>query len=189
MTRGNLIYVIGPSGCGKDSIMLYARKHCPGSEAAFAHRYITRPADAGGENHVALLPDEYRARLDLGLFALSWDSHGNRYGVGIEIDAWMESGLNVVVNGSRAYLPEAVRRYPDLVPVLVSVESDILRQRLILRGRESAAEIEGRLERAGNYSVSHPALRRIDNSGELSDAGRALLELARKKPVRMRRAV
>ena len=102
MTPGNLIYVIGPSGCGKDSIMLYARKHCPGSEAAFAHRYITRPADAGGENHVALLPDEYRARLDLGLFALAWDSHGNRYGVGLEIDAWLEAGLNVVVNGSRA---------------------------------------------------------------------------------------
>ncbi|WP_338668774.1 phosphonate metabolism protein/1,5-bisphosphokinase (PRPP-forming) PhnN [Pseudodesulfovibrio methanolicus] len=189
MTRGNLIYVIGPSGCGKDSIMLYARKHCPGSEAAFAHRYITRPADAGGENHVALLPDEYRARLDLGLFALAWDSHGNRYGVGIEIDAWLEAGLNVVVNGSRAYLPEAVRRYPDLVPALVTVDPDILRQRLVLRGRETAEEVEGRLQRAGDYAVSHPALRTIDNSGELSSAGRALLELARKRPPRMRRAV
>ena len=189
MTRGNLIYVIGPSGCGKDSIMLYARKHCPGGEAAFAHRYITRPADAGGENHVALLPDEYRARLDLGQFALAWDSHGNGYGVGVEIDAWMDAGLNVVVNGSRAYLPEAARRYPDLVPVLVSVDRDILRQRLILRGRESADEIERRLERADGYAVSHPALQTIDNSGELSEAGRALLGLVRNRRSRMRRAV
>lgn len=189
MNRGKLVYVVGPSGCGKDSIMLYVRKHCPGDEAAFAHRYITRPADAGGENHVALLPDEYRARLDRGLFALAWDSHGNRYGVGVEIDAWMEAGLNVVVNGSRAYLAEAVRRYPDLVPVLVTVDPDILRQRLILRGRESAGEIERRLARAGDYAVDHPALRTIDNSGELAEAGRALLELARNRPSRMRRAV
>ncbi|EGB15439.1 phosphonate metabolism protein/1,5-bisphosphokinase (PRPP-forming) PhnN [Pseudodesulfovibrio mercurii] len=189
MNRGKLIYVIGPSGCGKDSIMLHARNHCPGAEAAFAHRYITRPADAGGENHVALLPDEYRARLDLGLFALAWDSHGNRYGVGVEIDAWMEAGLNVVVNGSRAYLPEAARRYPELVPVLVVVDQDILRQRLILRGRETAGEIEDRLRRAGDYAVCHPALRTIDNSGELAEAGRALLELARKRPEGLRRAV
>lgn len=188
MTRGQLIYVIGPSGCGKDSLMQYARSHCPGREAAFAHRYITRPADAGFENHVALLPDEYQARLELGLFALHWDSHGYRYGLGIEIDAWMDAGLNVAVNGSRAYLPEAARRYPDLVPALVTVDLEILRQRLILRGRESADEIERRLERAGEYTVSHPALARIDNSGELSQAGRALLDLVRRKPTRMRRA-
>ena len=45
---GRLIYVIGPSGSGKDSLMQYARKHCPGNEAAFAHRYITRPGRCRG---------------------------------------------------------------------------------------------------------------------------------------------
>ncbi|WP_316896386.1 phosphonate metabolism protein/1,5-bisphosphokinase (PRPP-forming) PhnN [Pseudodesulfovibrio indicus] len=189
MTPGTLIYVIGPSGCGKDSLMNYARSRCPGGEAAFAHRYITRAADAGGENHVALLPDEYQGRLDSGLFALAWDSHGCRYGVGAEIDQWMEAGLNVVVNGSRAYLPEAARRYPGMLPVLVTLDLGILRQRLILRGRETMDEIEARLDRAGAYSVSHPALVRLDNSGELSDGGRRLLELVRRRPARMRRAV
>lgn len=187
--KGTLIYVIGPSGSGKDSIMRYAREHCPGSEAAFAHRYITRPADAGGENHVFLQPDEYRARLERGLFALHWDSHGLRYGVGLEINDWMEAGLNVVVNGSRAYLDEAARLYPDMRPVLVSVETDILRQRLLFRGRESGDEIERRLDRAGAYAVSHARLTRIDNSGELSAAGNQLLDLVRGKPVGMRRAV
>jgi len=189
MLKGRLIYVIGPSGCGKDSLMLYARKHCPGSEAAFAHRYITRAADAGGENHVALLPDEYKAREDRGLFALHWDSHGCRYGVGVEIDAWLETGLNVVVNGSRAYLPEAARLYPDMLPVLVSVDNDILRQRLILRGRETQDEIEGRLERAKAYLVDHPNLLHIDNSGELSQAGRTLVDIVRGRAPGMRKAV
>jgi ribose 1,5-bisphosphokinase len=172
---GRLVYVIGPSGSGKDSLMQYARRHCPGNEAAFAHRYITRPADAGGENHVFLQPDEYQARLERGLFALHWDSHGFRYGLGVEINAWIEAGLNVVVNGSRAYLPEASQLYPDIRPVLISVDSDILRQRLILRGRESGEEIERRLDRAEAYVVNHPCLERVDNSGELFAAGRSLL--------------
>lgn len=181
MGNGRLIYVMGPSGCGKDSVMEYARKRCPGNEAAFAHRYITRPAEAGGENHVFLHPDEFQARLERRLFALNWDSHGFRYGLGHEIEGWMETGLNVVMNGSRAYLPEASRRYPDLIPVLITVEEDILRERLVDRGREIATEIEKRLERARAYDVAHPRLARIDNSGELAEAGKALLALIRRQ--------
>lgn len=189
MKYGKLIYVIGPSGCGKDSVMAYARRRCPGNEAAFAHRYITRGAEAGGENHVHLQPDEFQARVERGVFALHWDSHGYRYGIGCEIDAWMEAGLNVVVNGSRGYLPMAVRRYPDLIPALISVETDILRQRLLARGRESTAEIEYRLEQAEAFAISHAELRTIDNNGELKHAGNALLDLARESRSKWRKAV
>jgi ribose 1,5-bisphosphokinase len=189
MGPGRLIYVIGPSGCGKDSVMDYARRRCPGHEAAFAHRYITRSAGAGGENHIHLQPDEFEARAQCGVLALHWDSHGYRYGIGCEIDAWMEAGLNVVVNGSRAYLPVAARRYPDLIPALISVETDILRQRLLARGRESTAEIEYRLEQAQAFVVSHPELRTIDNNGELQHAGNTLLALARESQARWRKAV
>jgi len=189
MKRGRLIYVVGPSGCGKDSIMEYARKRCPGSEAAFAHRYITRSAGAGGENHVHLEPDEFEARARCGVFALHWSSHGHRYGIGCEIDAWMEAGFNVVVNGSRSYLPAAARRYPEMIPVLITVEPGILRERLLIRGRESDAEIEGRLERARAFTVHHQELRTIDNNGELHLAGNALLALARDNRAGWKRAV
>ncbi|BCS89876.1 phosphonate metabolism protein/1,5-bisphosphokinase (PRPP-forming) PhnN [Pseudodesulfovibrio sediminis] len=189
MHYGRLIYVIGPSGCGKDSVMKYARQRCPGKEAAFAHRYITRKAAAGGENHIHLHPDEFQGRLERGAFALNWESHGFRYGIGGEIDIWLESGMNVVVNGSRAYLPEAARRYPTMLPVLICVEPDILKHRLRLRGRESPMEIERRLERAQAYDVEHPCLECLDNSGELSLAGSRMLELVRLDRVKMRKAV
>jgi len=183
MKQGKLIYVIGPSGCGKDSVMSYAREHCPGSETAFAHRYITRDASAGGENHVTLQPDEFQVRLERGVFALHWDSHGFRYAVGCEINDWMAAGLNVVMNGSRAYLPKAAAHYPEIVPVLIAVECDILRQRLVSRGREAGPEIKRRLERARAYDVEHPALEHIDNSGELALAGERLLEIVRGRPL------
>lgn len=189
MKYSRLIYVIGPSGCGKDSVMAYARRRCPGHEAAFAHRYITRGAEAGGENHVHLVPDEFQARAERGVFSLHWDSHGYRYGIGCEIDAWMEAGLNVAVNGSRAYLPEAARRYPDLRPVLITVEPGILRHRLLVRGRENESEIEHRLALAEAYEVRHPRLVVIDNSGELALAGNALLSLVRDVGAALRKAV
>jgi ribose 1,5-bisphosphokinase len=181
MHQGELIYIIGPSGCGKDSIMEYAREKSPGDEVVFAHRYITRPANAGGENHVQLLPDEFQARLKLGLFALNWDSHGFRYGIGHEIDTWMEAGLNVAVNGSRAYLSKASKQYPNLRPILITVDPNILQQRLIDRGREPAEEIKKRLNQADIYEVQHPRLERINNSGELSQAGEQLLSFVRQK--------
>lgn len=178
MNKAKLVYVMGASGSGKDSVMDRARRDCPPQRAAFAHRYITRPADAGGENHVCLSPGEFQARLDKGLFVLNWDSHGLRYGIGREIDLWLDSGLSVAVNGSRVYLPEAARRYPDLVPVLIDVDEEVLRRRLIQRGREDEAEIEKRLVRAREHAgIDHPRAVRIDNSGRLSESGAALLRV------------
>ena len=81
-----LYYVIGPSGAGKDSVLGWLRTHLPADgRVLFAHRYITRPATAGGENHVELSVAEFALRRDAGLFCLHWASHGLHYGVGREV--------------------------------------------------------------------------------------------------------
>lgn len=173
-----LIYIMGPSGCGKDSLMAEARLRLPAeASVVFAHRYITRLAAVGGENHVALSRAEFQLRLSRGLFALSWESHGFAYGIGREIDIWMEAGLCVVVNGSREALSRVVMAYPELLPVLVDVPEEILRQRLGSRGREDAGEINARLARARIAVTETPALVRFDNSGPLAERGQALAEL------------
>lgn len=175
-----LFYVIGPSGAGKDSLMAYARQRLEGAPVAFAHRYVTRPADAGGENHVALTEAEFAAREAAGCFAMVWRSHGLAYGVGQEVRDWMARGLTVVVNGSRGYLPQAAQDFAEeLVPVAITVQTDILRQRLEQRGRETAEEITERLSRAAAFKVEHPRLVSIDNSGHLEDAGDRLTDLLR----------
>lgn len=173
-----LIYVMGPSGCGKDSLMNAARTLLPAeAPVAFTHRYITRQGDVGGENHVGLTRAEFQLRLNCGLFALHWESHGFAYGIGREIDLWMERGLGVVMNGSRAALPLALRAYPDLLPVLVTVPENVLRERLGARGREDAAEMERRLARAHMDVPEIPGLVHFDNSGPLHERGRALADL------------
>lgn len=182
MIMAELYYVIGPSGVGKDSLLNYARQHIGSSTAViFAHRYITRPADAGGENHISLTEEEFNCRSEMGCFAMKWYSHNNSYGIGIEINQWLEMGLNVVVNGSRAYLNDALKDYPELIPVMVSAGPETLRKRLQSRGRENMEEIEKRVMQAIALEgdIDHPGLVRIDNEGSLADAGNCFIALIR----------
>ena len=175
----NFYYVIGASGSGKDSLMDYARIHIPeNTKAVFTHRYITRPADAGSENHVSLSEKEFSLREESGCFAMSWYSHKTHYGISTEINQWLRIGLDVVVNGSRAYLDEAAKKYPQLQPVLISVNSDILRERLESRGRETPEQIEARLEQARllQQQVSHPNLIVIENNSTIVNAGEQLIQ-------------
>jgi ribose 1,5-bisphosphokinase len=177
MAEGNLFYVIGPSGSGKDSLMSYARKKlATNPKVVFAHRYITRPANAGGENHVALSEEEFTARVQSSLFAMYWESHGCRYGIGSEINMWLAKGYNVVMNGSREHLPYAQKSHPKLIPVWVEVKQEVLAERLRARGREDEAEITERLMRAAMYRATSGGIT-IRNDGALEDAGEQLVQL------------
>ncbi|MBA3902202.1 MAG: phosphonate metabolism protein/1,5-bisphosphokinase (PRPP-forming) PhnN [Rhodocyclaceae bacterium] len=178
MAEGKLFYVIGPSGSGKDSLMRYGRERLAGDPGVvFAHRYITRPVELHGENHVALTETEFDARLAAGLFTMYWESHGLRYGIGREINLWLAKGCNVVMNGSREYLPEARRRYPALTAVLVTVSPEVLAARLRARGRETEDQISQRIARARQFMRPEGPLEIIQNDGELHAAGERLVQL------------
>lgn len=180
MTMAKLIYVMGASGAGKDSLLNYARKHSSdNSNYVFAHRYITRPADASGENHIALTVEEFQQRASNDCFTMLWKSHGNEYAIGAEIEHWLQQGLNVVVNGSRAYFNSAVELFPSLVPVLITADKELLLARLTKRGRENTAAIEKRLQQTESLEcmVEHPALVVIENNGELALAGNEFIQL------------
>jgi ribose 1,5-bisphosphokinase len=180
MPEGRLFYVVGASGSGKDSLLAYARGRLAGEPGvAFAHRYITRPADAGGENHVALAEAEFQARRQAGLFAMDWRSHGLRYGVGREINLWLAKGVHVVVNGSREYLLTARAFYPSLVAVLIDVSPQVLAERLRARGREDDAAIDARLARHARLRETFEDCIAIPNDSPLQEGGEILARLIR----------
>lgn len=178
-----LIYLIGPSGAGKDSLLERLRAETRAGPLV-AHRYITRPANAGCENHIALSEQEFMRRRAKGLFALDWQAHDHHYALGIEVDLWLLQGIDVVVNGSRAHLPQALQRYgSQLLPICLQVSPGVLRQRLEQRGRETAAQIEQRLTRAADYQQTLPVgCRLLDNNGDLGHTLEALLALSEKQP-------
>ncbi len=176
-SRGRLFYVVGPSGAGKDSLLRYARERLDGErKLMFAHRYITRAADAGGENHVALSEAEFAARIECAAFAMHWHSHGHAYGIGVEIESWLEQGLDVAISGSREHLAQATLHYPEMTVIWIEAAQQTLRSRLAGRGREDCAAMESRLSRATRFTPREDAIV-IRNDGTLEQAGERLLEV------------
>jgi ribose 1,5-bisphosphokinase len=174
---------MGPSGAGKDSVIDAARSRLATIPVEVARRVITRSAESIGEQALGVSDERFAAMQDAGNFAMNWQANGHDYGIPVDINRWLAQGRHVLVNGSRDYLPEAQRRYPDLLAVLVSVSSDVLRQRLIARGRESLRDIESRLQRnerlrsEAQQWQGQGAPQVLDNSGTLDQAVTALIAL------------
>ncbi|WP_460272378.1 phosphonate metabolism protein/1,5-bisphosphokinase (PRPP-forming) PhnN [Celeribacter sp. ULVN23_4] len=170
---GRLFAIVGPSGVGKDTLIEAALERR--GDLAVAKRVITRPTEAGGEDFEGVTVEEFDRRLQAGEFALHWEAHGLKYGVPISIDVALSEGRDVLFNGSRAILPDAYALYPNMGVLLITASPDVLAKRLAARGRESRAEIEKRLARAGYDIAPGLPVRRVNNDGALEDAVEAFL--------------
>ena len=146
--NGILFLVVGPSGAGKDTLMLGARAHLANDERfVFARRSITRPADAGGEDHEAIDVTEFNRRRDAGGFLAYWQAHELNYGLPVALENELAAGKNVLANVSRAVIPEIIGRYQPTKVVEVIAPREILTARLRARGRESEGDLKRRLAR------------------------------------------
>ena len=175
---GTLIYLVGPSGSGKDSLIEAAEPYLARMGVRRARRVITRSAEAKGEQAIGVSREAFDQHVREGAFALHWQANGLAYGIPACIDTWLAQGQGVLVNGSRAHQPEAVRRYPDMITLQLRVSPEALRQRLEARGRESREDIEQRLARnMALQPLTEGAVYTLDNSGDLQDTVDALLAL------------
>lgn len=177
-----LIYLMGPSGSGKDTLLRVLRAALSVDDPVWiAQRYITRPSSAD-ENSIELSEDHYSRMVAAGGFALHWRSHGFGYGIGAQLDSYLAEGHVVVVNGARRCLTQACERYPALQAVQVTVDPSVLLERLQRRGREDAVQIAGRLADAGML-LDLPAgvrLHRIENNDVPQKAAGELWGLVRR---------
>ncbi|AVD91648.1 MULTISPECIES: phosphonate metabolism protein/1,5-bisphosphokinase (PRPP-forming) PhnN [Pseudomonas] len=181
---GRLIFLVGPSGSGKDSLIDASREQLAAAGVEIARRVITRSAEAKGEAAQGVTPEQFDTLRAQGAFAMHWRANGLDYGIPRQVDQWLAAGRAVLVNGSRAYLPEARQRYPDLLAVLVEVKPEVLRQRLLARGRESAEEVEQRLARSARLqAAADPSVHVLDNSSTLEAAVAAFVSLLRDQGV------
>ena len=176
---GHLVFLVGPSGAGKDSLTNYARRQLPEElDVRFARRVITRPMAAGAEQHLAVSPFQFELLREEGEFVMHWSAHGEQFGIDREIVEWMDGGATVVVTGSREYLPKALEQFPDMTVVYVTAPEDIRRTRLAGCLRVDAATLESRLQRSAGWVPPQGArVVEVSNEGELATAGRQLVDL------------
>jgi ribose 1,5-bisphosphokinase len=170
-----LIYVMGPSGAGKDSVLGWLREHLPKDMPVhWARRTITRPAAAGGEAHEATDAQGFEQLRSQDAFALSWHANGLHYGIRRTELAGLQEGRWVLVNGSRGHLPQVLKSHPGLQMVHITADPATLVQRLTQRQRETPEQIQQRIVRASAFVVPQGVIE-ISNNGTLAQAGQALL--------------
>lgn len=180
---GRLFLVVGPSGAGKDTLIDGARAALAGeSGIAFARRAITRPADAGGEDHEAVDDAAFDARRDAGGFMLHWEAHGLKYGIPAAYADDLAAGRTVVANVSRAAIPVAMERFAPVTVLEITASPDILAARLAGRGRESVDAIAARLARdAAAIPADAPRIT-VVNDGAREDGIAAVVAALRPSP-------
>lgn len=143
---GLLVLVVGPSGSGKDTLMVgAARALIDDPRFRFVRRVVTRP-EAAEAHEVAADEATFKVRREAGGFALHWEAHGLQYGIPADIAEELRAGRVVVANVSRGVLAEAAERFPTLV-IEITVSDWVRAIRLRKRGREAPGEVTARLLR------------------------------------------
>jgi len=175
---GAIIIVVGPSGAGKDSVIGFVARHFAGrKDIDFVRRVITRPSDAGGEDHESISGEVFDSRLSAGDFAVAWQAHGLKYGIPKEALERVREGRILIANGSRAALGQFRQVFPRVAVVNIVASPQVLASRLVARGRESEQDILNRLKRQVPDIFDEPDVTTIDNSGPLDIAGSQFVAL------------
>lgn len=171
---GLWVFVCGPSGAGKDSVMHWAAEHLTEHvNIVFARRMVTRDTQPGSD-HDPVTPEKFAELRDSGGLVWCWQAHDFHYGIAAHYAAKVAAGQVVVINGSREHAG-GLAHSDHLRVVHISAQADLLAQRLERRGRETPQARERRLVRNSQFSdlrVDHT----IINQGELADAGRQLAD-------------
>lgn len=177
---GVFVAVVGPSGAGKDSVLSYAQEKLADlGQFQFARRIVTRPALENAEEHDSMDEQAFAAALAAGQFALHWRAHGLSYALSKSVETHVQAGGVVIANLSRSLLDDVRSRFARVLVVHLTAQPHVLAQRLAARGRESASDIEARLQRVAVVEEAGDTVT-IDNSGPLDVAGARFVGLLRK---------
>lgn len=169
---GIFFAVVGASGAGKDSILNAARQRLEATESFyFPTRYITRPADAGGEEHNSITNVDFIQAVREDRFSLWWMAHELHYALPDTVYHKLRFDTHVIANVSRRTVRESVQKFNRVEVIEITAGPETIRNRLLLRGRESEAEIMVRQLREVEKDWCGAAnVTTISNDGQLGEA-------------------
>jgi guanylate kinase len=147
---GHPIVFSAPSGAGKTTIIHRVMEEM--GDLSFSISSTTRPIREGeteGIDYDFLSAEKFQLAIDDDDFIEYEDVHIYRYGTRkSRVNPLLESGKDVVFDLDVLGALNIKRLYPDCLMIYIDVLSkNVLRDRLIGRGREDISEIEKRLER------------------------------------------
>ena len=169
---GAWIFVCGPSGAGKDSVINSAQHLLKEHKSIIlSRRLITRNSQADSK-HDPIAEEDFKTLIHSSGLSWHWQAHGFFYGVAAHYSAGVQGGDIVIVNGSRAHVSNLVRAN-DIKVVEVTASTNHLVSRLQQRGRDDPQAIKSRLARNSDFSQLNADCV-IINDGGLAAAGQKL---------------
>jgi guanylate kinase len=158
---GCLYTVVAPSGAGKSSLVDALLEREP--ELALSISTTTRPARPGevsGKQYFFVSREEFQARIARGEFLEYAEVYGNLYGTSKRwIDETRAAGKDVVLEIDWQGARSVKKLFPDMAYIYILPPSiEVLRERLLKRGKDSAEVIERRL------AAAHEDLRHVVES-------------------------
>ena len=175
---GRLILVVGPSGAGKDTLLGLAKAACAeDSGIVYPRRVITREASSSEDNE-EVSAGTFEAALARNEYAMHWDAHGHRYALSRAIDDDIRAGRTVVANVSRTVISAMRRAYANVTVVSITAPTNVLAERLAMRGRASDGKIEHRLHRTVDEATAAPDVT-INNTSSADYHARQFVRIIR----------
>lgn len=172
MSKGILMVVSGPSGCGKGTVLAEILKSDKIFYSVSATTRSPRPGETDGVNYYFLTKEKFEEMI-VGNEMLEYASFcGNYYGTPRKpVEDMLEKGCHVILEIEVQGAMKIKEKCPDAVFIFILPPSlKELRRRLEKRGTESEEVIEKRLgEAAGEISHAYKYDYAVVN-GELSEA-------------------
>jgi ribose 1,5-bisphosphokinase len=171
---GAWIFICGPSGAGKDSVIAWARQALSEhKDIVFVRRLVTRAMHPGSD-HASVTRPDFLSLLQNGGLRWHWQAHGFHYGVDLRYAADVQAGRLVLVNGSRAHVAGLIPA-EGLRVVQITAGPATLAARLTQRGRDAPEAVAERLVRNAHFT-NLEADCTIANDGDLPAAGQRLVD-------------
>ena len=151
--RGKLIIISGPSGVGKSTITREVIHRL--EEAYLSVSMTTRPQappEQDGREYWFVSREEFRRRIEEGLFLEYAEVFGNLYGTPRDkTDEALRAGKTVILEIDVQGARQVKAMCPQVVMIFILPPSDkVLAERMGHRGRESAEAAKRRLDNAGS---------------------------------------
>jgi len=146
-----LVVVSSPSGGGKGTLIQRVLGSVP--NLAYSVSYTTRaprPGETNGREYFFVSPAEFEAMAGQGEFLESASVHGYLYGTSrAQVEREREAGKDIVLEIDVQGAASIRRLVDDTVTVFILPPSfEVLRERLVARGTDSADDLARRLRGA-----------------------------------------
>jgi guanylate kinase len=174
--------ITGPSGVGKGTLIHGLRERIPELELSVsATTRKPRPGERDGVDYHFLSDQEFDRLLAQGAFVEHACYAGNRYGtLRSELERRLERGVPVVLEIEVQGARQVREAMPAATTVFISPPSlEALRARLVGRGTDTAAQVDSRLETAGEEIASRSEFGYVVVNDRLEQATDELLEIVR----------